>query len=85
VKSEQLLTQGKIFEDDILAGPECTNNPAEEVPEPNDHAHVSQTNPRLLDGAAGDSDAVFASTLSVEGQLAAASSNHHVQQPPRAG
>jgi hypothetical protein len=38
VKSEQLLTQGKIFEDDILAGPECTNNPAEEVPEPYDHA-----------------------------------------------
>ena len=38
MKSEQLLTQGKIFEDDILAGPECTNNPAEEVPEPYDHA-----------------------------------------------
>jgi hypothetical protein len=38
VKSEQLLPQGKIFEDDILAGPECTNNPAEEVPEPYDHA-----------------------------------------------
>ena len=38
MKSEQLLTQGKIFEDEILAGPECTNNPAEEVPEPHDHA-----------------------------------------------
>ena len=38
MKSEQLLTQGKIFEDEILAGPECTNNPAEEVPEPYDHA-----------------------------------------------
>jgi hypothetical protein len=38
VKSEQLLTQGKIFEDDILAGPECTNHPAEEVPKPYDHA-----------------------------------------------
>jgi hypothetical protein len=38
VKSEQLLTQGKIFEDEILAGPECINNPAEEVPEPYDHA-----------------------------------------------
>src|ERR1022692_2190016 len=38
VKSEQLLTLGKIFEDDILAGPECTNNLAEEVPEPYDHA-----------------------------------------------
>ena len=38
MKSEQLLTQGKIFEDDILAGAEGTNNPAEEVPEPYDHA-----------------------------------------------
>ena len=38
MKSEQLLTQGKIFEDEILAGPEGTNNPAEEVPEPYDHA-----------------------------------------------
>ncbi|MFZ0913360.1 MAG: hypothetical protein WBQ76_07150 [Candidatus Korobacteraceae bacterium] len=38
MKSQQLLTQGKIFEDDILAGPECTNDPAEEVPEPYDHA-----------------------------------------------
>ena len=38
MKSEQLLTPGKIFEDDILAGPECTNNPAEDVPEPYDHA-----------------------------------------------
>jgi hypothetical protein len=38
VKSEQLLTQGKIFEDDILARSECTNHPAEEVPEPYDHA-----------------------------------------------
>ena len=38
MKSEQLLTQGKIFEDEILAGPECTNNPAEDVPEPYDHA-----------------------------------------------
>ena len=38
MKSEQLLTQGKIFEEEILAGPECTNNPAEDVPEPYDHA-----------------------------------------------
>ncbi len=38
MKSAQLLTQGKIFEDEILAGPECTNNPAEDVPEPYGHA-----------------------------------------------
>jgi hypothetical protein len=38
MKTEQLLTQSKIFEDEILAGPEYANNPAEEVPEPPDHA-----------------------------------------------
>jgi hypothetical protein len=38
VTRDNLLTQGKIFEDEILAGPECTNNPAEEVAEPYDHA-----------------------------------------------
>jgi hypothetical protein len=38
MQSQQLLTQGKIFEDEILAEPECTNNPAEEMPEPPDHA-----------------------------------------------
>ncbi len=41
--SEQLLTPGKIVEDDILAGTECTNNPAEEVPEPYDHQNLSGT------------------------------------------
>lgn len=29
LESEQLLTQGEIFEDEILAGTERTNNPAE--------------------------------------------------------
>ena len=38
MKSEQLLTQGKIFEDEILAGTQRTDNPAEEVPEPHAHA-----------------------------------------------
>jgi hypothetical protein len=37
VKNEQLLTQGKIFEDELLAGPKGTAKPAEEVPEPRDH------------------------------------------------
>ncbi len=41
MKSEQLLTQGKIFEDEVLTGPECTNNPAKEVPEPHNHAEES--------------------------------------------
>jgi hypothetical protein len=38
VKSEQLLTQRKIFEDEILAGAKGTAKPAEDVPEPTDHA-----------------------------------------------
>src|SRR5664279_3751698 len=37
VESEHLLTQGKIFEDEILAGGKGTAKPAEEVPEPHDH------------------------------------------------
>jgi hypothetical protein len=38
VKSEQLLTQRQIFEDEILAGAKGTAQPAEDVPEPYDHA-----------------------------------------------
>jgi hypothetical protein len=37
VESEQLLTQRKTFEDEILAGTKGTAKPAEEVPEPHDH------------------------------------------------
>ena len=37
VKSEQLLTQGKIFEDESLADAKGTAKPAEEVPEQHDH------------------------------------------------
>jgi hypothetical protein len=37
VKSEQLLTQGKVFEDEILAGAKGTAKPAEEVAGPHDH------------------------------------------------
>jgi hypothetical protein len=37
VESEHLLAQGKIFEDEILAGGKGTAKPAEEVPEPHDH------------------------------------------------
>lgn len=36
MKSKQLLTQGKIFEDEILAGTNDAANPAEEVPKSND-------------------------------------------------
>jgi hypothetical protein len=46
VKSQQLLTQGKIFEDEILAGAKGTAKPAEEVPEPYDHAkNLTGTSP----------------------------------------
>ncbi len=37
MENEQLLTQGKIFEDEILAGAKSTAKPAEDVPEPHDH------------------------------------------------
>jgi hypothetical protein len=39
LKSEQLLTQGKIFKDEILAGAQRTKNPAEQVPEPHNHGN----------------------------------------------
>jgi len=37
LESEQLLTQGEIFKDEILSGTERTNNPAKQVPEPHNH------------------------------------------------
>ena len=37
VHSEKLLTQSEILEDEILARTEGTNNPAEHVPEPQNH------------------------------------------------
>ena len=37
MKNEQLLTQGKIFEDEILARAKRTAKPAEDMPEPHDH------------------------------------------------
>jgi hypothetical protein len=46
VESEQLLTQGEILKDEILAGTERTNNPAEKVPEPHDHGkNLSEMSP----------------------------------------
>src|ERR1019366_3451475 len=38
MKSEQLLTQRKIFEDEILAGAKGTAKPAEDMPEPYHYA-----------------------------------------------
>jgi hypothetical protein len=37
VKSQQLLTEGEIFEDEILSRTESTDNPAQEMPEGHDH------------------------------------------------
>jgi hypothetical protein len=49
VEREQLLTQGKVFEDEILARTEGTNNPAEHVPEPQNHdQNLSETSPTDL-------------------------------------
>ena len=51
MKSQQLLTQGKIFEDEILAGAKGTAKPANEVPEQHDHGknltRPSQANSEL--------------------------------------
>ena len=40
VESQQLLTQGKIFEDEALAGTERSNNPPEEVPKQQNHGRI---------------------------------------------
>ena len=40
VESQQLLTQGKVFEDEVLAGTERRNNPSEEVPEQQNHGRI---------------------------------------------
>ena len=46
MESEQLPTQGEIFKDEILAGTERTNNPAEQVPDPYDHGkNLSEMTP----------------------------------------
>jgi len=39
VQRQQLLAKGQIFEDEIRAGTESTDNPAEEMPEGHDHGH----------------------------------------------
>ena len=37
MESQQLLTQSKVFEDEIFASTKDAAKPAEEVPEPHDH------------------------------------------------
>src|SRR5271163_2614199 len=37
VQSQQLPTESQIFEDEVLAGPESADYPAEEMSEPHDH------------------------------------------------
>ena len=38
MQSEELLTQDEVFQNEILAGTKGTAKPAEDVPEPYDHA-----------------------------------------------
>lgn len=38
VKSEQLLTQGEVFNDEILSGTKCSSSPSDEVAEPSNPA-----------------------------------------------
>jgi hypothetical protein len=46
MESEQLPTQGEILKDEILAGTDRTNNPAEQVPEPHNHGkNLSEMTP----------------------------------------
>ena len=37
MESQELLTKSEVFQDQILAGTECGENPASEVSEPHDH------------------------------------------------
>ena len=37
VQSQQLLTEGQIFKDEVLPGPESADHPPEEMPERQDH------------------------------------------------
>ena len=49
MESEQLLTQGEIFKDEILAGTESTNNPTNEGPEAHDHVkNLNESSPAEL-------------------------------------
>ena len=49
MESEQLLTQGEIFKDEILAGTESTNNPTNEGPEAHDHGkNLNESSPAEL-------------------------------------
>ena len=36
-----MLTQGEVFEDEVLAGTEGTDHPAKQMPEPHDHGKNS--------------------------------------------
>jgi hypothetical protein len=49
VESEQLLTQSEILEDEILATTEGTHNPAEHVPEPQNHDRILAKSPNRPD------------------------------------
>ncbi len=49
MEGEQLLTQGEIFQDEILAGTERTNNPAEQVSEPHNHDKNLNETPNRAD------------------------------------
>ena len=37
VQSQQLMTKGQIFKDDVLPGPESADHPPEEMPERHEH------------------------------------------------
>ena len=65
MKNEQLLTQGKIFEDEILARAKRTAKPAEDMPEPQDHGKNltsivgERTRGQLIEIAESDQEALL--------------------------
>jgi hypothetical protein len=40
VKSQQLLTESEVFEDEVFPGTKSADHPAEEMPEPYDHGKI---------------------------------------------
>src|ERR1700693_125971 len=40
VKSQQLLTESEVFEDEVFPGTKSADHPAEEMPEPHDHGKI---------------------------------------------
>jgi hypothetical protein len=47
VKSQQLLTESEVFEDEVFPGTKSADHPAEEMPEPHDHGKILSERSKL--------------------------------------